>query len=288
MTFITFTEPPTFTATDPASGTAKPALAPIVSRLSRLTADTATPLTGDVPGVATRCCENDESLMSLPPSPLTSFEPPRAPSSMFVLLTRPPPVEVGRLSLAVSATNETLKSPVKTLLAARFAFALTVAFWPMKASVVFVMTGTLADAPTLTFVPAETVPEMMSRSLFSMAETTTLPAALMTAPLAGIPVPSTNARVVMLNTDTPAEPAIPTVPPAPSDAEIDVTSSCDFASITTLPFDATFACAAIHASVVFVMIATSTPAPMPTVPPPPSAPPMPKIFVRSAAATRTS
>ena len=95
------------------------------------------------------------------------------------------------------STSTTVNVPFGAETPAPLPRASTTAFWPMNASVVFVMTGTAPAAPTLAEPETETLPTTTSRSVDSVAATLTLPSASMSAPSLSSGPPSMKARVVM-------------------------------------------------------------------------------------------
>ena len=128
----------------------------------------------------------------------------------------------------------------------------------------------------------------MSISVSSSATTLTLPSALTVAPFSGVGLPSIIASVVSVNTETLTLPAIPADFPTPNEAEMELTSSPEIASTITSRRAITIASEEIFARVVFVITATSMPAPIPAVERPnPAPPPRPESSVSSIARSKT-
>src|SRR5690554_2477361 len=97
----------------------------------------------------------------------------------------------------------------------------------------------------------------------------------------------TDATVVMVNTDTAALTDTPTVPLTAPPADIEMTSSVEFASTVTLPRAAIATAGAIQARVSLLMTCTSVPAPTPAVPPSATWPATPLVRVVSVAERAT-
>src|SRR5690554_2210346 len=97
----------------------------------------------------------------------------------------------------------------------------------------------------------------------------------------------TDATVVMVKTDTAALTDTPTVPLTAPPADIEMTSSVEFASTVTLPRAAIATAGAIQARVSLLMTCTSVPAPTPAVPPSATWPATPLVRVVSVAERAT-
>ena len=198
------------------------------------------------------------------------------PTSIRSVVTAPERVGSNRVSIVVTAY-----APVFTSRPAPNPRPVTLARSPMNANVFFVITGTLAAAPTAAVPAPEKFPAMMSSFRVSSAATRTEPFAFTTA---SEPM---NARVVTSMTETPAFTLTATLPPPPAPTAIERKLSLDVASTMMLPEAETFAMDPIQASVVFVGTSTSMPRPTPAVPPIAIWPAIPLICVVSVAVTAT-
>ena len=166
----------------------------------------------------------------------------------------------------------------------------------MNEVVVLFTIGTAADAPTPTVPPIAMLPAMTLSVSCSFAEMRALPPArtvardvaqLVALTAWALHTSPTYAFVTIVNTDTAALRATPTVPPAETPAEIEMTFSLEAASIVTEPLARTETCGSIQAWVSLFSSSTSAPAPMPAEPPTASWPATPLMVVVSVALSET-
>ena len=180
------------------------------------------------------------------------------------------------------------KVPLRTSMPVRPS-PVTLAPLPMKASVVLLMTVTPTAAPIAAVPAPPAAPTTRSISLRSSAAISTVPAACT------LPAPSEatasagsspmKARVMKLNTGTPAAPITLTVPAPPAAAATPVKSSYELDRTRMLPSDVAVTPEPMKASVCLVMTLTLALAPMPAVPPMPIEPDTTTMSVLSCAVT---